>query len=43
MIEKAHSVGAHVILDVYQGAGTVPMALEAWGTDFAVGGSVKWL
>ena len=25
VIEKAHRVGAHVILDVYQGAGTVPM------------------
>ena len=43
VIEKAHKVGAHVVLDVYQGAGTVPMDLEAWGADFAVGGSVKWL
>ena len=43
VIEKAHRVGAHVILDVYQGAGTVPIALETWGADFAVGGSVKWL
>src|SRR5262245_18891682 len=36
VIEKAHTVGAHVILDVYQGAGTVPMRLEEWGADFAV-------
>jgi kynureninase len=43
VIEKAHRVGARVILDVYQGAGTVPMQLGAWGADFAVGGSVKWL
>ncbi len=43
VIEKAHRVGAHVILDVYQGAGTVPMDLQAWNADFAVGGSVKWL
>jgi kynureninase len=43
VIEKAHRVGAHVVLDVYQGAGTVPMDLDAWGADFAVGGSVKWL
>jgi kynureninase len=43
VIEKAHRVGAHVILDVYQGAGTVPMDLEGWRADFAVGGSVKWL
>ena len=43
VIEKAHKVGAHVILDVYQAAGTVPMDLAGWNTDFAVGGSVKWL
>ena len=43
VIDKAHRVGAHVILDVYQAAGTVPLDLFAWGTDFAVGGSVKWL
>jgi len=43
VIEKAHRVGAHVILDVYQGAGTVPIELSAWNADFAVGGSVKWL
>jgi kynureninase len=41
--EKAHEVGAHVILDVYQAAGTVPVDLTALGVDFAVGGSVKWL
>ena len=43
VIEKAHRVGAHVIVDAYQGAGTVPMQLAEWGADFAVGGSVKWL
>lgn len=43
VIEKAHRVGARVILDVYQGAGTVPLDLGAWQADFAVGGSVKWL
>lgn len=43
VIEKAHRVGARVIMDVYQGAGTVPMDLGGWGADFAVGGSVKWL
>ena len=43
IVEKAHRVGARVILDVYQAAGTVPMHLEALGVDFAVGGSVKWL
>ena len=43
VIEKAHRVGAQVILDVYQAAGTVPLEIERLGADFAVGGSVKWL
>lgn len=43
VIEKAHRVGARVILDVYQAAGTVPLQTESLGADFAVGGSVKWL
>jgi kynureninase len=43
VIEKAHRVGARVILDLYQAAGTVPLAVERLGADFAVGGSVKWL
>jgi len=43
VVEKAHQVGARVVLDVYQGAGTVPMSLADLGVDFAVGGSVKWL
>lgn len=43
VVERAHRVGARVILDVYQAAGTVPIDLTALGVDFAVGGSVKWL
>ena len=43
VIEKAHRVGAHVILDVYQAAGTIPLDIGGLGADFAVGGSVKWL
>jgi kynureninase len=43
VVERAHRVGARVILDIYQAAGTVPLNLEALGVDFAVGGSVKWL
>jgi kynureninase len=43
VVEQAHRVGAHVVLDVYQAAGTVPIDLGALGVDFAVGGSVKWL
>lgn len=43
VIQKAHKVGAQVILDVYQAAGTVPLEIEKLQADFAVGGSVKWL
>ena len=43
IVEKAHRVGAKVVLDVYQAAGTVPFDLTSLGVDFAVGGSVKWL
>jgi kynureninase len=43
VIEKAERVGAHVILDVYQAAGTLPLDLTQLGASFAVGGSVKWL
>ncbi len=43
IIEKAHSVGATVILDAYQSAGTVPLDVTALNVDFATGGSVKWL
>jgi len=43
VVERAHNVGARVVLDVYQAAGTLPLDLEALGVDFAVGGSVKWL
>ncbi len=43
IIERAHQVGALVILDVYQSAGTVPIDVKALNVDFVVGGSVKWL
>jgi kynureninase len=43
VVRRAHEVGARVVLDVYQAAGTVPVDLAALGVDFAVGGSVKWL
>lgn len=43
VIEKAHKVGARVVLDLYQAAGAIPLNVAAMGIDFAVGGSVKWL
>jgi kynureninase len=42
LVRRAHEVGALVLLDTYQSAGTVPLALEAWDVDMACGGSVKW-
>ncbi len=42
VVERAHAVGAMVLLDVYQSACTVPLAIEEWGVDLACGGSVKW-
>lgn len=41
--ERCREVGALLLLDVYQSAGIVPLELERWGVDAAVGGSVKWL
>jgi kynureninase len=43
IVKRAHEVGAHVVLDAYQSAGTVPLDVTALDVDFAVGGSVKWL
>ena len=43
IVERAHEVCAHVVLDAYQSVGTVPLDVTALGVDFAVGGSVKWL
>jgi len=41
--ERAHEVGALVMLDTYQSAGTVPFNVAELKVDFATGGSVKWL
>lgn len=41
--ERAHEVGATVVLDTYQSAGTVPFSVKELNVDFATGGSVKWL
>ncbi|MGH9901592.1 MAG: aminotransferase class V-fold PLP-dependent enzyme, partial [Pyrinomonadaceae bacterium] len=40
---RAHEVGAYVVLDTYQSAGTVPFSVKELDVDFATGGSVKWL
>ena len=43
IIEKAHKVGALVVLDTFQSLGTVPVDVQALNTDFACGGVLKWL
>lgn len=40
---RARSVGAHVILDMYQSTGTIPVDIVDIGASFACGGSVKYL
>ena len=43
IVERAHAMGAMVIADLYQSAGTVPVNVRELNLDFATGGSVKWL
>jgi kynureninase len=43
IVERAHRVGAHVVLDVFQAAGVLPFSVTELGVDFAVGGCLKWL
>lgn len=43
IIQKAQSVGAVVILDIYQSCGVVPIDVSELPAEFMVGGSIKWL
>jgi kynureninase len=43
IVERAHRVGAHVILDLFQATGSIPVDVRGLGVDFAVGGVLKWL
>jgi len=43
IIEKAHRVGAHVVLDSFHALGVVPCDVRKLNVDFVVGGVLKWL
>ena len=43
LVEKARAVGALVVVDGYQAAGTLPVDVGALGCDVYLGGSVKYL
>src|SRR5438270_6436380 len=43
IVEHAHKVGAHVVLDTFQSLGTVPVDVRALNVDFVCGGVLKWL
>jgi kynureninase len=43
IIEKAHRVGALVVVDAFQSLGSVPLDVQALNADFATGGTLKWL
>jgi len=43
IVEKAHRVGAYVMLDMFHSAGTMPVDVQKLNVDFATGGVLKWL
>ncbi len=43
VIEKAHKVGAQVLLNGYHSVGIIPVDVTALNVDFYIGGTLKWL
>lgn len=43
IIEKAHSVGAQVVLNGYHSVGIIPVDVTALNVDFYIGGVLKWM
>lgn len=43
VIEKAHAVGAQVLLNGYHSVGIIPVDVTALNVDFYIGGTLKWL
>ena len=43
VIEKAHQVGAQVLLNGYHSVGIIPVDVTALNVDFYIGGTLKWM
>jgi len=43
IVEKAHSVGAQVLLNGYHSVGIIPVDVVASNVDFYIGGVLKWM
>jgi kynureninase len=43
IVEKAHAVGAQVLLNGYHSVGIIPVDVTALEVDFYIGGTLKWL
>ena len=43
VIEKAHRVGAQVLLNGYHSIGIIPVDVTALNVDFYIGGTLKWM
>ncbi|MCH7904760.1 MAG: aminotransferase class V-fold PLP-dependent enzyme [Armatimonadetes bacterium] len=43
VVERAHEVGAVVVMDVFHAAGVIPLEIEKSDVDFTIGGSYKYL
>ncbi|HEX5939535.1 MAG TPA: aminotransferase class V-fold PLP-dependent enzyme [Dehalococcoidia bacterium] len=43
VVERAHEMGAYVLVDAYQSVASMPIDVVDWDVDFLSGGSVKWL
>lgn len=43
IVEKAHQVGAQVVLNGYHSVGIIPVDVSALGVDYYIGGVLKWM
>jgi kynureninase len=43
IVDKAHQVGAQVLLNGYHSVGVIPVDVTATNVDFYIGGTLKWL